>query len=267
MTPAKHRPLIEQPARRPRGARTMAFVFGALVAGLSLLLLTIGARSPYTHGNLAPRFDAAYARTAQVLVGEPVPYAGVGSSPALRTRDDPSGWGERLFVVRGCAGCHALEGTGGAVGPPLRRLTLTNLQDKTRLGPAGMPAYSTEALSDEELLAIIAYLRERRETSRPPTPSGEGFRDAIQPVLLRECMSCHATNGKAGFSILDLESILRGGKSGPAVFPWDAEGSLLVQKLRPSPPVGDRMPLEAEPLPEEVIDRIVQWIERGAPDD
>lgn len=245
----------------------MAAVFGVLVVGLGGLLLTVGARSPYTHGNLAAHFDPAYARTEQVLVGAPVPFSGLGSTLVARMRDDPAAWGARLFVVKGCAGCHALEGAGGAVGPRLMRLTLTNLQNKTRHGPAGMPAYSTEALSDEELLAIIGYLRERREASRPPTPSGEGFRSAVLPLLQRECMSCHAMNGKAGFSILDRESILVGGKSGPAVIPWDAEGSLLVQKLRPSPPAGDRMPLEAEPLPEEVIDQIVRWIERGAPDD
>ncbi len=267
MRRTRHRPLIEEPAPRPRGIRTMAFVFGALVVGLSGLLLAIGARSPYTHGNLQPRFDAAYVRTEQVLVGASAPSGGLGSSLVARLRDDPAGWGAMLFVVKGCAGCHALEGAGGAVGPRLMRLTLTNLQNKTRQGPAGMPSYSREALADEELLAIIGYLRERREASRPQASAGEGFRDAVLPLLLQECMSCHALRGKADLSVLDRESLLRGGKSGPALVPWDAEGSLLIQKLRPSPPAGERMPLEAEPLPEEVIDRIVRWIERGAPDD
>ncbi|MEK7284902.1 MAG: c-type cytochrome [Chloroflexota bacterium] len=226
----------------------MAFVFGALVVGLSGLLLLIGARSPYTHGNLQPRFDAAYVRTEQVLVGEVAAYGGLGNSLVVRMRDDPAAWGARLFVVKGCAGCHALGGTGAAVGPQLTRLTLSVLEKSTRRGPAGMPSYSRDALGDEELLAIIGYLRALREAARPPTVAGEGFRDAVAPLLRQQCMSCHSLNGKAGFSVVDRDSILRGGESGPAVVPWDAEASLLIQKLRPSPAIGERMPPDEPPL-------------------
>lgn len=267
MRGTRHRPLIEEPAPRPRGIRTMAFVFGALVVGLSGLLLAIGARSPYTHGNLQSRFDPAYVRTEQVLVGETTAYGGGPGAASVRVPGDPAATGARLFVVRGCAGCHALGGTGAAVGPQLTRLTLSVLEKNTRRGPAGMPSYSREALGDEELLAIIGYLRALREASRPPTVAGEGFRDAVLPLLQPACSSCHALRGKAGFSVRDRDSILGGGESGPAVVPWDAEASLLIQKLRPSPAIGARMPLDEPPLDEEVIELIVKWIERGAPDD
>lgn len=247
--------------------RRATSVIAAVVIVVALTILTIGARSPYTHANLQPGYDPSYTRTEPSFVGPSASYRGLPEAATLRLPRDPAATGARLFVAKGCAGCHALEGAGAAVGPRLTRLTLSVFQKNTRRGPAGMPSYSREILEDEDLLAIIGYLRALREASPSQTGGGQGFRDAVLPLLQQTCSSCHALRGKAGFSVVDRGSLLRGGESGPAVVPWDAEASLLIQKLRPSPPVGERMPPDEPPLDEEVIERIVQWIERGAPDD
>lgn len=144
----------------PRLAAVVVTVF-------SLTLLTIGARSPYTHANLQPGHDPGYTRTEQIHLGPAEPYGGTGSATG-RTEGDPVAEGARLFVTKGCAACHALEGRGGAVGPAIVGTDLETLQKKVRKGPGGMPHYSQETLTDEELAAIAAYLR---SVAAEPTPS------------------------------------------------------------------------------------------------
>ena len=55
------------------------------------------------------------------------------------------------------------------------------------------------------------------------------------------------------------------GESGEMrVVPGKPEESLLVKKLSGNPPCGDRMPPNAEPLPQELQDLVKNWIAAGA---
>lgn len=131
-------------------------LIGAAVVGLGLTLLTIVARSPYTHANLNLRFDPRYTRTDQIVLGAPVPFGGHGLAQPLPT--DPVERGHQLFVAEGCAACHGLDGHGGVIGPSIVGTKATKLRSVTLVGPKGMPAYSPQALSDDVLSAIAAYL-------------------------------------------------------------------------------------------------------------
>ncbi len=132
-----------------------AFI-GTAVLLIALTLLMIVARSPWTHSNLNVGFDARYKRTEQDLVGTPVPFMGdtLGVPPA----SDPVQLGKQLFVVKGCAACHGLDGRGGVIGPSIVGTKAEKLRAKTQVGPQGMPAYSPDALTDQDLAAIAAYL-------------------------------------------------------------------------------------------------------------
>jgi len=129
---------------------------GTAVLGIALTLLTIVARSPYTHSNLNKTYDPGYARTDQTLVGAPIPFPGgmLAGVPA----SDPVVLGKQLFVVNGCATCHGLDGRGGIIGPSIVGTKANKLRSKTTVGPKGMPAYASGVLSDEDLQAIEAYL-------------------------------------------------------------------------------------------------------------
>lgn len=49
------------------------------------------------------------------------------------------------------------------------------------------------------------------------------------------------------------------------VIPADPDGSLLIQKLEPTPPIGGRMPADGPPyLQQATIDVIRLWIQNGA---
>ncbi len=132
-------------------------IIGAGVLILALSLLTIVARSPYTHSNLDLGFDPGYTRTQQMTVGGPVPLT--GDPLAVPRTSDPVELGKQLFVSDGCAGCHGLDGHGGIIGPSIIGIKAEKLRVKTNVGPQGMPPYAPGALTDQDLAAIAAYLQ------------------------------------------------------------------------------------------------------------
>lgn len=152
----------------------LPIVAAIVVASLSALLLAIGARSPYTHANLAPGFDARYTRTSQALVGPAEPYHGghAVSLPAILAADQEAR-GRVLLVAKGCAACHGLEGRGNAVGPAIAGFGVDDLREKAWKGPGGMPTYSAIDLSDEDLEAIAAYLHTISAQRTGSVPKGE----------------------------------------------------------------------------------------------
>src|SRR5579884_4291161 len=93
----------------------------------------------------------------------------------------------------------------------------------------------------------------------------EFFEKSIRPVLANSCYECHSAQGRsAGQLQLDSrEAILAGGRSGPAMIPGDAEGSMLVQRVLLVDPE-HRMPKGEAPLSPEIISNLKTWIQQGA---
>lgn len=143
-------------AEPARASIVVPIVAAVFVGAVSLTLLTIGARSPYTHANLLPSRSQVYERTEQISVGGALPYGGPGAASA--PSGDAVAVGAQLYVTKGCVGCHALEGRGGAVGPAIVGTDVGTLRTKTRTGPGGMPPFAPSALTDDELRAMSAYL-------------------------------------------------------------------------------------------------------------
>ena len=143
-------------APAPRASLVVPLLLALLVAGLSTLLLTVGARSPYTHSNLGG-FGLIYERTEQAVVGPPVLYR--GNHAARLAASDAATRGASLWVAKGCYACHGITATGGVVGPDIAGFDAAWLREKTSEGPGGMPVYAEDALANEELDAIVTYLR------------------------------------------------------------------------------------------------------------
>ena len=129
---------------------------GTVVLLIALTLLAIIAFGPYTHANLDAGYNPSYTRTNQILIGAPIPYTGDGLS--VSPSDDLVQHGKQLFVTKGCATCHGLDGHGGIIGPSIVGTKAAKLRVRTTVGPKGMPAYAPGALTDEDLAAIAAYL-------------------------------------------------------------------------------------------------------------
>jgi mono/diheme cytochrome c family protein len=130
---------------------------GTVVLLIALSLLAIIAFGPYTHANLDAGYNPNYTRTKQILIGAPIPYSGDGL--AVSPSNDLIQRGKQLFVTKGCATCHGLDGHGGIIGPSIVGTKAEKLRVRTTVGPQGMPAYAPSALTDEDLAAIAAYLK------------------------------------------------------------------------------------------------------------
>lgn len=136
----------------------VSFVVLGLVTFAALVILMIGARSPYTHANLNAGYDARYQRTAQILVGAQTDFGGL-SPDARLAGADALARGASLYVTQGCASCHALEGRGGLVGPRIVGADEETVAQRVRQGPVGMPRFSAAGLTGAEITDIVAYLR------------------------------------------------------------------------------------------------------------
>jgi hypothetical protein len=89
----------------------------------------------------------------------------------------------------------------------------------------------------------------------------------IQPIFAAACLRCHgAERPKAGFRLTDRESALKGGANyADAIVPGDAAASKLLQFVA-GEPADMQMPPpdQGDPLTEEQIARLRQWIAEGA---
>src|SRR4051794_10867715 len=78
---------------------------------------------------------------------------------------------------------------------------------------------------------FMASLWSLLAVAAPPDKSPE-FTSEIRPILQAKCWSCHGeTSPQAGLSLRTADSILKGGKSGPALKPGSSAGSLLIEKV------------------------------------
>jgi cytochrome c553 len=74
--------------------------------------------------------------------------------------------------------------------------------------------------------------------SAGPSPDEKIFSESVAPLLQANCGSCHGGTSSAGeLSMAGLNSLLRGGKHGPAIEPGNSKQSLLMQYIR-----GERTP-------------------------
>ncbi|MEM1248576.1 MAG: c-type cytochrome domain-containing protein [Acidobacteriota bacterium] len=91
------------------------------------------------------------------------------------------------------------------------------------------------------------------------------FEKDILPVLDRSCGECHSAQENFSNLRLDtLEDILKGGDLGKVLEPGNPdESSLYVRVSLPQDDL-DFMPVEGEPLSEDEVETLRQWIEQGA---
>lgn len=110
-------------------------------------------------------------------------------------------------------------------------------------------------------LATIAIVAAQEQDS---APDREFFEARIRPFLVSECYDCHAAESQeSNLRLDDRARLLRGGDSGPALVPGDAEASLLFQSIAHTHP-SLKMPEGRPQLPQRVIDDFRKWIDSGA---
>ena len=137
---------------------------------------------------------------------------------------------------------------------------LWTMVDGGDMPPAGEPA-----LDDAEKSLIRRWI----ETG---SPSDSAAADAVTqhdvlPYLYARCVVCHGRRKQEGdLDLRTVASILKGGKSGPAVIPGDPEESLLLQRVhaKEMPPPRDLIRAGVRPLEANEIELLAKWIVQGA---
>ena len=96
------------------------------------------------------------------------------------------------------------------------------------------------------LFSVSLQAREKARTAKPKpvlahasvTPQvaartenpDEFWSNRVEPLLDRQCLKCHAgVRQRGGLDLRSLETILRGGDSGPAIIPGKPNESRIVQ--------------------------------------
>ena len=105
-------------------------------------------------------------------------------------------------------------------------------------------------------LAAFAWFRPAEDIS---------YNEHIRPIFNKKCIACHGGVKKSSeFSLLFREEALQPAKSGElAIVPGNSKASELIRRIKLNDPE-ERMPAEHDPLPEEEIERLEQWIDEGA---
>jgi hypothetical protein len=99
----------------------------------------------------------------------------------------------------------------------------------------------------------------RRRSSPTPAASSPGLGGGIGPLLESKCGGCH--NGSSLIGGLDLttyQGAMKGGNSGPAVVPGDAQAGTLIQVQSAGGHPGQ--------LTDEALAPVSVWIAAGAPE-
>ena len=91
--------------------------------------------------------------------------------------------GFSLFTLN-CAPCHTITGAGDALSngldaPPLHGLTEIQVAEAVETGPGNMPKFTPGALTNAEVLDVVAYVTQYIE--KPSTPGGLGL-GGVGPV-------------------------------------------------------------------------------------
>ena len=107
--------------------------------------------------------------------------------------------------------------------------------------------------------------------ARPAAPAAPAaartlYAERIAPIFTRSCVSCHGPAKVKGDLRLDsYAGLMRGGKGGGEIVPWQPAQSELVRRLTLPPDDDERMPSNGKnPLTASEIRQIEDWIAAGA---
>jgi hypothetical protein len=110
---------------------------------------------------------------------------------------------------------------------------------------------------------MFPYLAQTQNSPNPDAPKVDYLKD-VQPILEKNCYSCHGASAQMSALRLDSrQAILAGGTNGKIVVPGKSADSTLYKRVAG---IGDlsRMPFGSQPLNASQIQVIRDWINQGA---
>ncbi len=124
-----------------------------------------------------------------------------------------------------------------------------------------------EPFNDDELEVIRHWIATGAKTDEPIVQV-QITDERILPLLQLRCVSCHGGRRReADLDVRTIESLLRGGKSGPAIVSGKPEQSRLLQRIHAGemPPRRQLVAVSVKPMEANEIEILQQWIADGLP--
>jgi mono/diheme cytochrome c family protein len=136
-----------------------------------------------------------------------------------------------------------------------------------------MPPEDEPALKKEQLETVRLWIESGtpfRDKTDPATllAAGEVNQHDIAPIMLLRCTACHGLRKQEGeLDLRSRESMLKGGKSGPAMVLGNPAESLLLKRIHAGemPPKEKLILAGVKPISEAETEKIRRWIELNAP--
>ena len=160
---------------------------------------------------------------------------------------------------------------GGEAGPAVQPGSAEQslLYEKVRTG--SMPL-GGEKLKDEEIEAIRRWIEagalQEGQDAAPVKVAKVTDRDVLVPLLHVRCSACHGKHKQeGGFDVRTRASLLKGGKSGPAIIPGKPDESLLIKRIvaEEMPPPEMQIAYAVRPVTSSELEELREWIAAGAP--
>ncbi len=181
-----------------------------------------------------------------------------------------------------CTGCH-----GAAT--RIKEMNLSSLEGVLKgseSGPVVVPGKPDESLlyqkvrdgkmppgkvhlKDDELAAIRSWIESLPTSSaKVSAAAGEEVTEHdVIPIMYLRCTVCHGLRRQeGGLDLRTRASMLKGGKSGPAIVPGHPEQSLLLKRVQAGdmPPKKELMDVSIKVITAAETDKVSQWIAAGA---
>lgn len=116
------------------------------------------------------------------------------------------------------------------------------------------------------VLMMVSGLHSVKANESAASP--EFYTTKVQPILEKNCYSCHGgMNHRGGFNMATREAMIKGGHHGSGLVPGDSAASWIVKLARHEGPADDPMNMPPAPRPkvsDADIATLEQWVKAGA---
>src|SRR3954465_1891577 len=119
-------------------------------------------------------------------------------------------------------------------------------------------------------LCVVATSQSAPAPAAPPTAAPVAaakvdFTKDVQTLLETKCLECHNPSKVKGKLLMDtLANLTKGGETGPAVIPGQAEKSEIIKRIVLPKDHDDIMPPKNGPLAAGGIEVLKRWVAEGA---
>ena len=185
----------------------------------------------------------------------------------------------RPVLLQKCGKCHGEKGAKGGLdlstmtgilrGGESGESVVADTRDESLLwvmiDGGGMPPEDQPQLTPLEKDLVGRWLQ-----VGAPSAEGKALKvtsDDVLPFLYARCIVCHGRRKQEGkLDLRTVDSILRGGTTGPAITPGDPQNCLLLKRVhaKEMPPPREMIRVGVRPLEPAEIETITQWIAQGA---